>query len=255
MIDYNRAVNELAIAIRQGIASPFIPISKGFQEAQSIKPYTLTRGILIDRRWLDRTPIDLNKGYYFQFNPAEIDDSKVSSYEVRPYAGLPYNDYIWSGGGERTITFQLFLDNTPASKTISFRPESYGSKIADTIAEGGASKDVTEFTWREMGAYSRSRVSERGILPEVELIQSFLYPTPIGNDPIPLFAEGGVVSASQFRPPPIVVFALGPLYLEGVIKSAPVKYSLFDTDLTPLRGTIDIEFGVFEFDTLKRRIG
>jgi hypothetical protein len=68
----------------------------------------------------------------------------------------------------------------------------------------------------------------------------------------PLFSEGGIVSTRQFRPPAIVIFAFGPFYLEGVIKSAPVTYQLFDEDLTPLRATIDIEFAVFEFENLNR---
>ena len=248
------------------------------------RPYTAVRGILINKEYLDAKPVNLDKGYYFQFNPQTIEDVKTTLYETRAYAGLSYNDYIWSNGGERIITFQLFLDNTPQSKTRQFRPMSYNSTLAQeiktegtryaygnsgqiesvTLTKGGVLNDVfgvslpqegpSAFEYDDNGAFSPSRVHERGILPEVELIQSFLYPAPIGDETTPHFSEGGIVSSVQFRPPATVVFAVGPLYLEGVIKSAPVRYTLFDQDLTPIRGTIDIEFAVFEFENITRQI-
>lgn len=258
------------------------------------RPYTSTRGILINKEFVDgvKTP-DLKQGYQFQFNPQTITDVKSTLYETRQYAGLPYNDYIWGGGGERIISFQLFLDNTPQSKQRSFRPTSYGSKLAKEFKTEGTgytydenigkytlnksyigkgfvddivsqarsikesvipSKGPSRFEYIDNDAYSTSRVDERGILPEVELIQSFLYPAPLTGETIPLFAEGGVVSTNQFRPPATAILAIGPLYLEGVVKSAPFTYTLFDQDLTPIRGTVDIEFAVFEFENIERQI-
>ena len=268
----------------------------GEDPARYPRAYTSSRGILIDKRYTEQTPLDLNKGHYFQFNPQTLSDVKSTLYETRGYTGLPYNDYIWGGGGERIISFQLFLDNTPQSKYAAFRPQSYGSKLANEIENAGKGYTFDEhgrITDTEVGkryfgdklvgsvvssartlaadmvatfnpsrgpsslkftgqAFSNSRIDERGILPEVEKIQSFLYPYQELNEAAPLFAEGGVVNTGQFRPPTTVVLALGPLYLEGVIKSAPVNYTLFDTDLTPIRGTIDIEFAVFEFENLSR---
>lgn len=271
-------------------------VSKSFGEDSNRypRPYTSTRGIIINKEFVDgvQTP-DLRRGYQFQFNPQTITDVKNTLYETRQYAGLSYNDYIWGGGGERIISFQLFLDNTPQSKQRSFRPTAYGSKLAKefktegtgytfdestgkynldksyfgkgfkdglrsqirTIKQGVIpSKGPSSFEYVDNGAYSTSRVDKRGILPEVELIQSFLYPAPLTGETTPLFAEGGVVSANQFRPPATVILAIGPLYLEGVIKSAPITYTLFDQDLTPIRGTIDIEFAVFEFENVERQI-
>lgn len=268
-------------------------VSNSFGEDPNRYPraYTSVRGILINKEFLQSKTPDLAKdGYYFQFNPQTIDDVKNTLYELRTYAGLPYNDYIWSGGGERTISFQLFLDNTPQSKQRSFRPQAYGSVLSNEINGSGKGYTFDERTGQLTGspitqgsfgqrlmdelksstarvpskgpsrfeyagdAFSNSRVDERGILNEVEKIQSFLYPAPLNGEKTPLFAEGGVVTHNQFRPPATVVLAMGPLYLEGVIKSAPVKYTLFDQDLTPIRGTIDIEFGVFEFEDITRQI-
>lgn len=245
------------------------------------RPYTSTRGILINKSFVDgvSTP-DLTLGYQFQFNPQTITDVKSSLYETRQYAGLPFNDYIWGGGGERIISFQLFLDNTPQSKQRSFRPTTYGSKLAKELKNEGTGYTYNEntggysvtslgevalsvpkptrgpssFEYIDNDAYSTSRVDARGILPEVELIQSFLYPAPLVGETTPLFAEGGVVSVNQFRPPATAILAIGPLYLEGVVKSAPVTYTLFDQDLTPIRGTVDVEFAVFEFENIERQI-
>lgn len=229
----------------------------GEEPNRSPRPYTTTRGILINKEFVENTVTpDLTRGYQFQFNPQTISDVKSSLYETRQYAGLPYNDYVWGGGGERIISFQLFLDNTPQSKQRSFRPTAYGSKLAKEIKTEGVavSKNAVSIEYVDNGAYSTSRVNERGILPEVELIQSFLYPAPLTGETTPLFAEGGIVSSNQFRPPATVILAIGPLYLEGVIKSAPVTYTLFDQDLTPIRGTVDIEFAVFEFEEIERQI-
>lgn len=275
-------INSAATAGRSAFMSIFRnKPSRAFGEDPSRypRPYTATRGVLINKEFVEgvKTP-DLKKGYQFQFNPQTITDVKNTLYEIRQYAGLSYNDYIWSGGGERIISFQLFLDNTPQSKQRSFRPTAYGSKLAKEFKIEGTgytfdentgkyslngefnsesaipSKGPSSFEYIDNGAYSTSRVDERGILPEVELIQSFLYPAPLTGEATPLFAEGGVVSANQFRPPAIVILAVGPLYLEGVVKSAPVTYTLFDQDLTPIRGTIDMEFAVFEFENIERQV-
>lgn len=259
------------------------------------RAYTSTRGLLINKEYVEKvSEIDLTKGYQFQFNPQTVSDVKNTLYEVRPYAGLAYNDYIWGGGGERVIAFQLFMDNTPQSKQGYFRPNVYnGSKKAwEFVTEGTGytydentgrytldkgyfgkgfmdelksqaktikesvipSKGPSKFEYKKNDAYSKTRVCERGVLPEVELIQSFLYPAPLTGEETPKFAEGGVVSSNQFRPPATAILTVGPIYVEGVVKAASVNYTLFDIDLTPIRATVDVEFAVFEFTTVERRI-
>lgn len=272
--------------------------SKAFGSERWARAYTKTRGIIINKEFLKDKPIDLNKGYQFQFNPQTIEDVKATSYEQRKYAGLPYVDHIWGGGGERLITFELFLDNTPQSHTQGFRPTEYGSRLASDLSDANKrgygydasgrlstngsknyvgqdfienvnsvgrsirnqvtsivpSKSPSGFNWVENGAHSHTRINKRGILPEVELLQSFLYPAPLVGESTPKFAEGGIVSSNQFRPPATAVLCLGPLYLEGVIKSLPIKYTLFDEDLTPIRATVNVEFSVFEFAKITRLI-
>lgn len=270
--------------------------SKAFGDDPSryFRPYTNTRGVIINKDFLKGSTTDLTKGYQFQFNPETISDVKEAIYEGRTYIGLPYQDYIWGGGGQRTITLQLFLDDTPQSHIRSFRPTAIGGKDAATIrlddkyGQGVSGYEAFEkevmsgkrssfkdelssqwqaikenfkptpgpkkFEWDKNGAYSHSRTKKRGVLDDVELIQSFLYPAPLAGENTPKFAEGGIVSMNQFRPPATAVLCIGPLYLEGVVKAAPVQYTLFDQDLCPIRATIDLEFAVFEFEEITRKI-
>lgn len=201
---------------------------------------TSTRGILINKKYVyaPNGP-QLNKGYRFQFNPTTITDNKGTTYDTRSYTALPYNDYVWSGGGERILHFQLFLDDTWQSKTPTFGITGLPYENYDgTIGK----------------AYSKRRWSARGILDDAELIQSFLYPEVLAGELTPQFASGGVISANQFRPPATAILCIGPLYFEGVVKSASIEYTLFDEDLTPIRGTIDVEFAAFEFENIKNKI-
>lgn len=273
--------------------------SKAFGDDPSryFRPYTNTRGVIIGKEFLQGSTFDLSKGYQFQFNPQTISDVKETMYEDRSYVGLAYKDYIWGGGGDRTVSFQLFLDDTPQSHTVSFRPSATGGVEASSIKlatdcgydengrltsikSGGlgsglldeavsqgralspgvlaqyskASSQPSSFEWDDNGAYSHSRTRRRGVLDDVEKIQSFLYPAPLAGETTPKFSEGGIVSSNQFRPPATAVICIGPLYLEGIVKAAPVEYTLFDKDLCPIRATIDVEFCVFEFSEVSRKI-
>lgn len=287
-------------SILQGLTSIFRPVSRAYSEGRYPRAYSKTRGLLITKDNVLKSPQDLaNDGYYFQFNPSQLNDVKQTLWESRGYSGLAYNDYAWGGGGERTISFQLFLDDTPGSHTSRFNPNDIGkpvSKVIDTSNKRGGkvvpqllseNKYFISQVWgnissvgRTIGnrtadifnpgrgpagfsftdvdntnrAFSTTRVSERGVLNDVEKIMGFLYPENMQGDSTPKFAEGGIVSQRQFRTPPVVVFTFGPIYLEGIIKSAPVTYTLFDHDLTPIRATIDIEFAVLEYSEVSRRV-
>lgn len=189
---------------------------------------------------------DFSKGYYFQFNPQTIQDTKSTIYETRSYAGFPYVDHIWSNGGERSVTFQLFLDDTPGSDVADLRER------ATIMASGGIM-----YTTGEGTNFSATRRHPRGILDSVEKIQSFLYPAPLKNTDgtdvaTPQFASGGIVELTQFRAPEKAVVTIGALYYSGYVKAAPVTYELFDSDLTPIRGAIDLEFAVDEFKDINK---
>lgn len=226
------------------------------------REYVPTRGLLIRKEDIQKASANLAQdGYYFQFNPDKVSDNKGTEWSTVPYPGLNYNDYAWGHGGERTITFQLFIDDTPGSHTAGFRPEAYGSSLAWELKTEGvtAGKQNVQDTdknavptspdlrWKQnRNAHSNTRMSERGVMDVVDKITQFLYPAYRGNDR-PKFASGGIVDDSQFTPPPTAVLVLGPRYFEGIVKAAPVEYLLFDADLTPIRATINVEFAAYEF--------
>lgn len=259
--------------------------SNAFSESKGTRPYVNTRGYLISKKELFSLDDGLalaQSGYMFQFNPQQFTDSKVSNFETRSYAGLPYVDYIWTGGGERQISFQLFIDDTPASHTRTFNADTY-SKLADEIkvqqektkekflskkwfkgaAETALSSigiSLTEepkaLEWKSYGAYSHTRIHERGTLDAVERVTQYLYPQAewkYGRTkrPIPKFSTGGIVNVEQFRPPAVVVFSFGDnYYLEGIMRSANVTHTLFDADLTPIRSTIDVTLGIIDSEAI-----
>ena len=210
-------------------------------DGKTIRAYVNVRGKKKKKRYVMSAQSDFSKGYYFQFNPETVHETHSVNYEQRGYAGLPFVDYVWAGGGEKNLSFQLFLDNTPQSKTADFRPDVEAMTIEN------------EYGIKFKGnAYSSTRVSERGILDEVEKLQSFTYPATMKGEDIPHFASGGVVNQNQFRPPAVVIFSYGPMYHEGIVKNVDVEYTLFDADLTPIRGTVNIEFAAFEFENTEK---
>ena len=266
----------------------------GEMASTSPRSYVTTRGILLRREDVMKPAgnWDPNDWYYFQFNPDHVTDTKGTEYSIVPYPGLNYNDYAWSHGGERIITFQLFLDDTPQSHTAGFRPTAYGSHLASSPEIPGATDSSYKLTkesffgrqadwaknslvdewdtlkneamaqfdnivnrpprwkWSQTDAFSRTRMSERGVMDVVEKITQFLYPAYVSSDR-PRFASGGIVDNTQFRPPSTAILVMGPRYFEGIVKSAPVEYTLFDTDLTPIRATINIEFAAYEFAEIR----
>lgn len=261
----------------------------------SPRSYVTARGILMRKEDYLKPPVSMDlirDAYYFQFNPDHVTDTKSTEYSTVPYPGLNYNDYGWSHGGERIISFQLFLDDTPQSHSAGFRPTAYGSHMAKSPEIAGATESSYKLTkesffgkqvewaknsivdewgtlknevsaqfgsvvnrpprweWSETGAFSRTRISERGVMDVVDKITQFLYPAYTSGDR-PKFASGGVVDNTQFRPPSTAILVLGPRYFEGIVKAAPVEYTLFDTDLTPIRATINVEFAAYEFAEIR----
>lgn len=246
-------VRVVSTALKAEFSSVFSQGGKAFSGAsRDVRSYrATTRGILIAKDALTEGAPDLSKGYTFQFNPNVLSDVKNTEYEVRSYPGLAYNDYIWSGGGERNISFKLFLDDTPQSHTKEFNPKIPANEIVNDARARSNRNAPENFTFTDT-AYSNSRIHERGVLPITELLQSYLYPAPLKGETTPKFSEGGVVNNWQFRPPQIVVFCFGPMYLEGVVRNASVEYSLFDQDLTPIRASVDVEISIMEFTNLER---
>jgi hypothetical protein len=173
---------------------------------------------------------DLTKTLVFQFNPDTMSETKASEYADRKYPGLPFKAYIWSSGGDRVLSFQLFMDATAATNNPQFRKNvGYGNASIDDLA-----------------------ISQpRGTLDRVELLTSFLYPRLKANSaseslPVPLFTQGGIVPENQFLPPPVAIFCYGGYYLRGFIRDVTTTHELFNKDLYPVRSRCDVNFTVLE---------
>lgn len=218
--------------------------SKSMGSSSSGRSYlSTTRGMIAIKDMI--TSGDYSRVYKFQFNPQTVTDNKSTNWEEIIYAGLPYVDLVWGSGGVRTVSFQLFLDNTPQSKHRYFVGN--GNEGEHINPEGEFSSNGAETIKTNNKGFSASRYDERGVLDEVEFFQSFMYPAVEEGVKTPKFTEGGIINLKQFRPPNMACLALGPIYLEGIVRSVNINYSLFDKDLTPIRATVDIEMSIFEF--------
>lgn len=195
------------------------------------RKYIELRGLLVPKktgRGVNGNGYDDARKLLFQFNPAEIRVQKDTQYSYKGYAGLDYGDYVWAGGGEKTISFDLFLDATAGSYTSYFR------KTSDTGI-------------RTVSDVRTSR--SRGTLDDCELLESFLRPDlpgATGELIVPRFSTGGIVPPDQFKPPPVLIFVYGEFYLECVLKDVSFTHTLFRDDLVPIRSEVSLTLGIFE---------
>ena len=186
--------------------------------------YSTTRGILCEKGFEEQS----DRIVLFQFNPEIVNDVKHNNYETRHHTGMVGNDFIWGSGGERMISFKLHFEASAGVNTSQF------GKVRQTNQIGGQPTLTT-----------RSKFFPRGTLDDVETVQAFQYPRQL--DPkTPRFSNGGFIPSPKFMPPPIVIFAMGGYYLEGIIAEAPVEHQLFDRDLVPVRSEINVTFKVLE---------
>ncbi len=183
-------------------------------------PYSPIRGILAPKRSSTSSPYPENEALKFQFNPEEIIDIKNSEWATKSYTGYSANDYFWIKGGERQISFKLFFDATAGSNNQMF--------------EG-------------RGDYGIENLNPRGVLPMVEKLTKFQYPVPEKGRA--LFLSGGLADVSAFKrfsSPPIAIFVFGSYYMEAVVPSVNVKYTLFNKDLVPVRAECDVTLKIIE---------
>lgn len=271
----NAGISDFISLFRNGVSTAYVGTEQNRKRVSC-------RGVLIPERFGSKLRDILmhnKEAVVFQFNPDNIQDSKETYWGSREYTGLGFTDAIWSRGGSRTISFNLFLDDTLASDTDELiDTASYTNRLKQRYT-ASTRIPVTDRiqTLRELKSYGKTlaapfqrtpaklewekeglttRRHERGVLDVVEKIQSFLYPERMVEnnkytEDIPLFVEGGMVSSHQFRPPATLLFSYGKFVLRGVLLSAPVEYTLFDYDLTPIRANVSVEFKVIETFDLK----
>lgn len=186
---------------------------------------TAARGVICEKGCEDKP----SRILIFQFNPETITDVKSNNYNTKAYSGFTFNDNVWASGGERIISFKLQFIASAAFNTPFFGKEvSYGNDQVSTL----------------------DKMFPRGTLDYVELLQSFQYPTQQDPD-APRFANGGFVPSPRFMPPPVVVFAYGNYYLEGVIGDVNVTHLTTNNRNIPIQSDVDITFKVSEQQQIK----
>lgn len=148
----------------------------------------------------------------FQFNPFPIDDDEITEYHTREYLGKRKVDRIWIRGKGRRMSFKLDLDASVGSETKTFRVE--GDKHNPEV----------------------------GIMEQVRKLKQFLLPAEFDNPYKPTFilANGNTAPTAQFIAPPRMVFTYGKWYLEAKMESCPIKYTLFNSNLVPIRGEAQV---------------
>jgi hypothetical protein len=174
-----------------------------------------TRGIIApkDFKYLE------DEVLFFQYNPAEIQDTKATEWVTKSYTGFSSQDYMWVKGGERILSFKLFFDATASSVPMSYN-------LADVVGD-------------------LKTIYPRGIMPMVEKLTKFLYPAQEDTSQ-PIYSSYGIIPTVRFEPPPLAILVFGDLYLEGIVADVGVSYTLFNKELQPIRGECQIKFKVLE---------
>jgi hypothetical protein len=149
----------------------------------------------------------------FQFNPTSVSDNKEVNYadgKSDMCGNAPGK--VYTGGGHRTITFQIVLDGL--------------EKGTNALNPSGV---------------------DNGISTELAKLRSFLYPKPDPWDVLGPLASSSA-KGKRITPPPTCVFGFGTRILACVVTSISIEEKLFNSSLAPVRAEANITLVVNEED-------
>jgi hypothetical protein len=162
----------------------------------------------------------------FQFNPTSVSDNKAVIYADRHRSLCSSPEKVYTGGGSRTITFDLKLDG---------------------LEQGTNAVNPTPV--------------DNGISTELAKLRSFLYPkvdswAALGG------LLGGSTSGKRLTAPPTCYFGFGTKILECVVTDIRITETMFNSTLAPVRADVTVTLAVIEdenntfyqFDTTHRQI-
>lgn len=158
----------------------------------------------------------------FQFNPTQIEWDKKTDYSIESVGGWPAPIVTWVSGGEKRIRFELFFDRSKSGK-----------------AAGAWTVDMPGI----------------GVQGALAILESFLYPQEG-----PFEFRNALTGEQRFVSPPDCYLILGSRWARCKLLSAPVKETMFDKTLVPIRATVTIELLVLEegvlamVDHIKRKV-
>jgi hypothetical protein len=149
----------------------------------------------------------------FQFNPTSIHDNKTVNYSDRNKelcGNAP--EKVYTGGGARTITFDLKLDGL------------------------------------EQGTNALNPLPlDNGISTELAKLRSFLYPKADAWATVSGLLGGGT-TGKRLASPPTCYFGFGTKLLECVVLDIKITETMFNSTLAPVRADVSITLNVIEDD-------
>lgn len=146
----------------------------------------------------------------FQFNPTTISDNKAVIYsEGKADLGGNAPSRVYTGGGPRTITFDIKLHGL----------EQGTNKLNPTPVDNGISTELAK-------------------------LRSFLYPK--ADAWATLGSLLGGAQGKRLSAPPTCYFGLGARILEGVITDIKITETQFNSMLAPVRADVTITIVVIE---------
>ncbi len=158
----------------------------------------------------------------FQVNPTQMEWEKTVSYDIQEVGGWPAPVVTWVSGGQKRIRFELFFDRSKSGK-----------------ASGLWKVDLPGV----------------GVQGAIAILETFLYPQE------GIFSFRNALTGEQkFVAPPDVYLILGARWARCKLLSAPIKETMFDGMLTPIRLFANLEFIVLEegplsmVDNVKRKV-
>ena len=175
--------------------------------------------------------------YTFMFNPAELEISKEITLPKETPAGASNPIYNFASGGERLITFTLYLDGDRGRS--DGRPKTApGNNSQNRVRDASAANSSGLTQLADAGTNnlmntSTGKNTSLSVMDEVNLLQGLLYPTQYGKTArevypyLCMFTFGGAFPATQV-----------------VVKKADPKLIFFTPGLGPVKGTVAMQLGI-----------
>jgi hypothetical protein len=206
--------------------------------------------------------------YPFQYNPAQLTDTKRVEWGERPprgqdrgAAGLASG---LSGAASALRSGGLGALGGQAGPLLEYAGRTFsGAQLKRFQSEGERTLNFqfhVDGRERRPGEPPARRNADGDILADLALLRSFVYPAAVEwTDLVSAFVSGESLKATQFfHEPPTALLILGDLSMEGFVSDLRITETQFNAGLDPVRADVDITLVEkidslsFVVDSLKR---
>ena len=194
----------------------------------------LTKGFLLALNPKTQLPTIPPLMYIFQYNPNKMEDTKNVNYSITDIPGEHRPLIYYSNGGTREIKFTLMINayetNTGVSSFLDI-PGLSGISLELAKLMCFLYPNILDDTQAADTLFS----SVKGLLgtPDKKIYDL------TGN-------VAGPEDNNQFTPPPMCLFGYGAAILQCVVKAMPVKISMWNRYLDPIRAEVGVDLIVDE---------